>query len=129
MYRTACLRVRLILLISTGALGASAADPPKVKIHLVGDAQQLDDRVRITRARPFLAGALWFEPAQRVGSGFDATFTFQITKPGGLGRGADGFAFVLQNEGLAAMAGRGSAGGFALGDGHNDPNAPGIPHS
>ena len=45
------------------------------------------------------------------------------------GWGADGFAFVLQNDGPDAMAGRGSAGGFALGDGWRDPTMPGIPRS
>lgn len=38
-------------------------------------------------------------------------------------------AFVLQNQGLRAIAGRGSSGGFALGDGYGRPDSPGIPHS
>jgi hypothetical protein len=46
-----------------------------------------------------------------------------------LGNGADGFAFVIQNQGTSALAGRGSAGGFALGDGWGDRSKPGIPRS
>jgi len=46
-----------------------------------------------------------------------------------LGEGADGFAFVLQNNGPGALAGRGSAGGFAFGDGSRNRNSPGIPNS
>jgi hypothetical protein len=56
-------------------------------------------------------------------------FRFQLTRQGGFGPGADGFAFVLQNQGFDAIAGRGSAGGFAIGDGRRDPSVPGIPRS
>ncbi len=108
-----------------------SAAPPKARldIHLVGAARILSDRLRLTPADPQRVGAAWFAPKQRVTSGFEAEFRFQLTAQGGLGPGADGFAFVLQNEGLDAIAGRGSAGGFALGDGWRDPTKPGIPRS
>ena len=51
-----------------------------------------------------------------MGSGFETTFQFQLTHQGGLGHGADGFAFVVQNSGPEALGGRGSAGGFAVED-------------
>ena len=98
-------------------------------LHLVGSAEVLSDRLRLTPAGPQRVGAAWFAPKQRVAAGFEVEFRFQLTGQGGLGPGADGFAFVLQNEGLNAIAGRGSAGGFALGDGRHDPTMPGIPRS
>ena len=66
---------------------------------------------------------------QAVLNGFETTFQFQLTEQGGLGKGADGFAFVLQNAGPDALAGRGSSGGWALGDGFGDRQRPGIPLS
>ena len=99
------------------------------EIHLVGSARILADRLRLTPANPQQVGAAWFAPKQRVTAGFEVVFRFQLTGQGGLGPGADGFAFVLQNEGLNAIARRGSAGGFALGDGWRDPTKPGIPRS
>jgi Legume lectin domain len=74
-------------------------------------------------------GASWFLEKQQVADGFEAVFRFQITNTGGLGPGADGLAFVLQNEGPNAIAGRGSAGGFALGGGWGIKEAHGIPRS
>ena len=102
---------------------------PRPQIHLVGAAEVLSDRLRLTPSQPQTVGAAWFAPQQPLSAGFEAVFRFQITEPRGLGPGADGFAFVMQNQGLNALAGRGSAGGFAIGDGWHDPKAPGIPRS
>jgi hypothetical protein len=107
----------------------SGAGEQGQEVHLVGSAQILHDRLRLTPAGPQQVGAAWFAPKQRVIAGFEAVFRFQLTEQGGLGPGADGFAFVLQNEGPNAIAGRGSAGGFAIGDGRRDPTKPGIPHA
>jgi hypothetical protein len=85
-------------------------------LSLVGDAMVADNVLRITRAKPNKAGAAWVREKQPVGSGFDTMFQFQLTQQGGLGHGADGFAFVLQNSGPKALGGRGSAGGFAVAD-------------
>lgn len=124
----------LALLICGGAVAQpparlSAANGQLEQIHLVGVAQMLSDRLRLTPAETQRVGAAWFTPKQRVTAGFEAEFRFQLTGQGGLGPGADGFAFVLQNQGVDAIAGRGSAGGFALGDGWRDPTKPGIPRS
>ncbi len=125
----------LLLLTCVGAQAQLAERPSqapakqKLEVHLVGSARILSDRLRLTPAGPQRVGAAWFAPKQRVTAGFEAEFRFQLTEQGGLGPGADGFAFVLQNQGLNAIAGRGSAGGFALGDGRRDPTRPGIPHS
>ena len=60
---------------------------------------------------------------------FDTTFLFKLTGQGGLGNGADGLAFVLQNSGPTALAGKGSAGGWGVGDSHTHHNKPGIPRA
>jgi hypothetical protein len=68
-------------------------------------------------------------PEAAGGRRLKTSFRFQLTGQGGLGPGADGFAFVLQNSGPEAIAGPGSAGGFAVGGGQRDPHQPGIPRS
>jgi hypothetical protein len=49
----------------------------------------------------------------------------RLTQQGGLGPGADGFAFVLQNSGPNALGSPGLAGGFGLGDFQRYGRAPG----
>jgi hypothetical protein len=99
-------------------------------LSLVGDAAVSGGKIlRLTPARPNRSGATWSLEKQPVGFGFDTTFQFQLTQQGGLGRGADSFAFVLQNSGPAALGGRGSAGGFAVADPTYHPHETGIPWS
>src|SRR6478752_4903176 len=97
-----------------GATAPAVGDA--IPMNLVGDADILGGRLRLTPAMRQTVGAAWFSEKKYVQRGFDAVFRFQITDPGGLGPGADGFAFVLQNAGPDAIGGRGSAGGFALGN-------------
>jgi hypothetical protein len=98
-------------------------------LKLAGDATVSGKVLRLTPARQNRCGAAWVVEKQAVGSGFDTTFEFRLTRQGGLGPGADGFAFVLQNSGPAALGGRGSAGGFAVADANFHPKEPGIPWS
>jgi len=86
------------------------------ELSLVGDAATSTNALRLTPAKHDRSGAIWFREKQPVASGFETTFQFQLTHEGGLGHGADGFAFVLQNSGPDALGGRGSAGGFAVSD-------------
>ncbi len=98
-------------------------------LSLVGNASISGKSLRLTEAHGNLSGAAWFRDKQSVASGFETTFDFQLTHQGGQGRGADGFAFVLQNAGPQALGGRGSAGGFAVtDDAFNDKEAA-IPFS
>ncbi len=85
-------------------------------LSLVGDASVSGKSLRLTEAHGNLSGAAWFRDKQSMASGFETTFDFQLTHQGGLGHGADGFAFALQNAGPQALGGRGSAGGFAVTD-------------
>lgn len=98
-------------------------------VQLVGSARVEGAVLRLTPARRQLAGAAWANEKFRVNGGFETSFRFQLTAQGGLGNGADGFAFVLQNSGASAIAGRGASGGFALGDGYGHSDKPGIPQS
>lgn len=115
-----------ILWLGLMTLMGAAEGPP---LHLVGSASMVGERLRLTPAAREKAGAAWWPEKKRVTEGFEVAFQFQITDKGGIEHGADGFAFVLQNSGPAAIAGRGSAGGFALGDGYGNPEEPGIPQS
>jgi hypothetical protein len=94
----------------------------------VGDAAVSGKVLRLTPARRNQAGAVWFRDKQLLRSGFETTFQFQLTHQDPLFHGTDGFAFVLQNSGPAALGGRGSAGGFGVSDPTN-PRHSGIPWS
>ena len=113
----------------SGALCILAALPATAQLQLVGDAKMRGDTIRLTRARNDLGGAVWRVEKQRLAGGFETAFDFQISDPGGLGDGADGFAFVIQNQGTRALGGFGGAGGFASGDGIHSGGEPGIPYS
>jgi hypothetical protein len=103
--------------VGSGAAAIRFEDFASVQeLTLVGDAVVTGNTLRLTPAKGNRSGAAWFHEKQPVGSGFETTFQFQLTHPGGLGHGADGFAFVLQNSGPEALGGRGSAGGFAVTD-------------
>jgi hypothetical protein len=98
-------------------------------LQIAGDAARFENRLRLTPAKRDSTGAAWAPEKQPVANGFDTRFQFQLTQQGGAGGGADGFAFVLQNSGPSAVAGKGAAGGFAMGNGRGDPNSPGIARS
>jgi hypothetical protein len=116
LYSLAC----IALVFSRTGMGAAAIRfedfASGQALTLVGDAAVTGKTLRLTPAKGDRSGAAWYREKQPVGSGFDTTFQFQLTYQGGLGHGADGFAFVLQNSGPEALGGRGSAGGFAVED-------------
>ncbi len=122
-----------LLLVALCALGGRAQirfdDFVDVQsLSLMGDARVSGKVLRLTPARRNRAGAVWFRDKQKANAGFETTFQFQLTRqdwvPGF--RGADGFAFVVQNAGPEALGGRGSAAGFGIPD-HTYPQHPGIP--
>ncbi len=98
-------------------------------LNLVGDAAVSRVALRLTPAKGDRSGAVWFREKQSVASGFETTFQFKLTHQGGLGHGADGFAFVLQNSGPEALGGLGSAGGFAVADRDYHHKGTAIPWS
>jgi hypothetical protein len=99
-------------------------------MQLVKDARFAGDVLRLTGPQKYKTGAAWAKEAQPLSNGFETTFRFQLTEPAdNIYGSADGFAFVLQTEGPNAIAGRGSAGGFSLGRGPNNPQKKAIPRS
>jgi hypothetical protein len=127
--RLARFRSALIFFIAIGSDRAPAAirfeDFASIRgLTLVGDAAVSGKVLRLTRARANQAGAVWFREQQPVRSGFESTFQFQLTHQDWLFHGTDGFAFVLQNSGPAALGGHGSAGGFGA---STKPPHTGIP--
>jgi hypothetical protein len=79
--------------------------------------------LRLTTASNFLAGAAWFREKQPVVEGFETTFTFRLTKQDRYRGGADGPAFVVQNDGQKAIGRYGASAGFM----RSDEGAPGTP--
>jgi Legume lectin domain len=98
-------------------------------LKMVASARRAGRALRLTPARNDENGAVWHTSKQTVSGGFETEFQFQLTGQGGLGKGADGLAFVLQNSGPSAIAGKGSSGGFAIGDGGGNMRVPGIARS
>src|SRR5436189_4906017 len=78
----------------------------------VGSAHRKKNFVRLTSADRFQAGAIWYWERQPVSAGFETRFTFKITDQDSHDGGADGLAFVMQNEGERALGGLGASGGF-----------------
>jgi hypothetical protein len=78
---------------------ADSQEPQARGLRLVGSAVLNGKMLRLTPAERHMAGAAWFEKKLTVSGGFETSFEFQLTGQGGLGPGADRFAFVLQNSG------------------------------
>src|SRR5271170_3192554 len=72
-----------------------------------GDTALVEGRARLTSAERGKAGGVWFSTKQPVKDGFETSFKFQLTEPGTFG--ANGFAFVIQNNQtpLLGLTGRG----------------------
>lgn len=99
------------------------------QIELVGDARVEGQTIRLTGPLENQRGAIWRRQKLAVRGGFETTFQFRISETGGLRNGADGFAFVIQNNGPQEIAGKGSSGGFGFGDGLHDKTKPAIANS
>jgi len=78
----------------------------------IGSVSQISSTgFRLTPSFPFQRGAVWMINKQFVAGGFQSTFQFQISNPGGLvestplgiQQGGDGFAFVIQNFGIPVV--------------------------
>lgn len=103
--------------------------PDARELDVQGDARLEKRHVRLTRAKNNEAGAVWLKSKQFVRGGFDTLFTFRFTDQGGLGNGADGLAFVIQNSASGAVGGLGGSGGFGFGEGTRGGHQAGIPYS
>ena len=76
---------------------------------LNGNATQTGVALHITSPFTTQRGTFWYSTPVNVAAGFDTTFTFRIAVPTG-NLGADGMAFVIQNDprGTAALGDSGS---------------------
>jgi hypothetical protein len=100
--------------ISRGAGFSFANFSSTSGLTLVHDTAQFGNRLRLTPPVDSRWGAAWYTQTQPVAAGFTTTFQFQITEiePGDIG--ADGFAFLVQNDAVDALA----AGGEDIGYGN-----------
>lgn len=114
---------------SVFSAGYAESLPPVRDLELTGDATRHKKMIRLTKAKPYRGGSVWLREKQYVRGGFDTHFSFRFTDPGGLGGGADGLAFVVQNSGKQELGGIGGAGGFMRGDGDDRGGRDGIPFS
>jgi hypothetical protein len=73
-------------------------------LQLSGSARQAGSVLRLTDTGRNEAGSAWFTTKQSIQGDFESSFQFQLAEPYG-----DGFAFVIQNSGSAAL---GLAGGY-----------------
>lgn len=112
-----------LLFMAASALLAEGL-PSAGELQLKGHAEWAGRAVRLTRATRFQAGAVWLARKQAVRSGFDTEFTFRFSDAGGLGNGADGLAFVVQNNAPGVVGGVGGSGGFG-----SSGETPGIAFS
>lgn len=116
------MRTGLFLAVSTGAAiaarlasaqcGAVFSFPDFSStsgLTLVGDADTLDNRLRLTRTEQGGAGAAWYTVSKaELNSGFRTSFRFAIQNGT-----ADGFAFVIQDDAADAIGTDGSGIGYA----------------
>jgi len=109
--------VALILAITALATTFNYTDfSSTAGLTLVESASQAGTRLRLVPALTSQRGAAWTASKQSVQFGFDTTFTFQITNQ--YSGGADGLAFVIQNNAANAIGDYGGGMGY-----HNMPNS------
>ncbi len=75
----------------------------------VGDGEAVDGRISLVNLEQFTTGGAWGTDKQLIGDRFEAEFTFSLNPSAA---GADGLAFVIQNEGLGALGGEGLEMGY-----------------
>ncbi len=68
------------------------------KLLLRGNAKFVEGGIRLTEASPYQRGACWYRKRVAVEKGFTVNFTMKMSKPDVELGGADGIAFVIQND-------------------------------
>ena len=71
-------------------------------LNILGDTLQVGNEIHLTQSVGNQLGGLYRVDQEMIAAGFDIHFDFQITTPAG-GAGADGFAFIIQNESDSAL--------------------------
>jgi len=67
-------------------------------LKLLGDATLIPGGVRLTAASPYQRGAFWYKKKMSVIKSFTAQFKMRMSKADIERGGADGIAFVIQND-------------------------------
>jgi hypothetical protein len=93
------------------SLGTQRHPSRLVKLRLVGNAVTQGERVRLTTTAIGQVGAAWSTDRVNVQQPFTASFRFQITDTR-VGGGADGIAFVIQNESSSSLGINGGGIGY-----------------
>ena len=114
------LLVLLLCLVVVDSAFASGINYPNFTsptgLIFQADARLTGDFVRLTPAHTNMigrVGGLWLQTKQAVRDGFESTFQFRITDK--VRHGADGFAFVLQNNATPSVGTSGYHLGFVRG--------------
>lgn len=95
------------------------------RISTVGSARVSQGVAILTPSETQIAGAIWFTNRVLITNGFTNRFDFRISSP--TSSGGDGFAFVIQNHSMSAIAGSvGPSLGYGGVDGSGIPNCLAI---
>jgi hypothetical protein len=109
----------ILCILPSGALAEFSLPsfPSAAGLNLVDDATVTSNVLRLTPSAASQLGAAWHQTQQDVQNPFEANFQFRITDQSTpstfVDEGADGFAFVIQNQ--SALAIGGTIGGSSLG--------------
>ncbi len=115
------MRLFFILVSIMCAVGAHAqtffkTDDFKVlakDLRMNGSVEVVGEVLRLTPARTNQRGACWYQKRKiDLDKGFETEFTFRIDNNDAQYGGGDGFAFVLHNQGLGAIGGKGNDIGY-----------------
>jgi len=99
-----------IVTFAQGDLYISEFTDPSM-FHFVGNAKLSNKRIRLTDATYNQGGGIWLKEKRNVAQDFSIQIGFQITQPGN--SGADGIAFVIQNQKSDAIGIFGGGIGYA----------------
>ena len=95
-----CILFATTILHAQGDLYISEFTDPSM-FHFVGKAKLFNKRIRLTDATYNQGGGIWLKEKRNVARDFSIQIGFQITQPGN--SGADGIAFVIQNNSSSAI--------------------------
>jgi hypothetical protein len=102
----------LLFAATLPAISFTFADLNTSNLNLIGNATLSPNLLRLTPALENQVGAAWFNNRVNLTNGFTVDFTFLITDRGGYkpdwetgvnNDGADGLAFVIQNQSASAL--------------------------
>lgn len=116
--RNACMTLMLPVVMAvcipglSGCASSSQTDFSPDRVQTVGGSALLGRRLQLVSSRENQTGAVWSSEKQTVASGFETSFSFQVTQKDAALGGGDGFAFVIQNADPKALSGPGGGLGY-----------------